>query len=88
MLSGGEALEAYAVRSTSSVLDALARRMPTIAHRKRHATIDGVTLAQVVVGDVVLVFPHEVCPVDGTVVEGHSVMDEPYLNFSYFDQTV
>ena len=46
MLSGGEALEAYAVRSASSVLDALARRMPTIAHRKRHATIDDVPLAQ------------------------------------------
>ena len=30
MLSGGEALEAYAVRSASSVLDALARRMPTL----------------------------------------------------------
>ena len=79
MLSGGEALEAYAVQSASSVLDALARRMPTIAHRKQHATIDDVPLAQVAVGDVVLVFPHEVCPVDGTVVEGHSVMDESYL---------
>ena len=28
MLSGGEALEAYATRSASSVLQALARRMP------------------------------------------------------------
>jgi heavy metal translocating P-type ATPase len=79
MLSGGEALEAYAVRSASSVLDALARRMPTIAHRKQRATIEDVPLSQVAVGDVVLVFPHEVCPVDGTVVEGRSVMDESYL---------
>jgi heavy metal translocating P-type ATPase len=79
MLSGGEALEAYAVRSASSVLAALAKRMPTIAHRKRDATIDDVALAEVRVGDVVLVFPHEVCPVDGTVVEGHGVMDESYL---------
>lgn len=30
MLSGGETLEAYAVQSASSVLDALARRMPTL----------------------------------------------------------
>jgi heavy metal translocating P-type ATPase len=79
MLSGGEALEAYAVRSASSVLDALARRMPTIAHRKQRATIEDVPLSQLAVGDVVLVFPHEVCPVDGTVVEGRSVMDESYL---------
>src|SRR6516162_387771 len=34
MLSGGEALEACAVRSASSVLQALAKRMPSIAHRK------------------------------------------------------
>jgi heavy metal translocating P-type ATPase len=79
MLSGGEALEAYAVRSASSVLEALAKRMPTIAHRKRDAIIEDVPLARIAVGDLVLVFPHEVCPVDGTVVEGHGVMDESYL---------
>jgi heavy metal translocating P-type ATPase len=79
MLSGGAALEAYAVRSASSVLEALAKRMPTIAHRKRNATIDDIRLSEISVGDVVLVYPHEVCPVDGTVVEGHGVMDESYL---------
>ncbi len=79
MLSGGETLEAYAVRSASSVLEALAKRMPTLAHRKLDSTIADVTLADVAVGDVVLVFPHEVCPIDGTVVEGHGVMDESYL---------
>ncbi len=26
-----------------------------------------------------VVFPHEICPVDGTVTEGHGVMDESYL---------
>ena len=32
------------------------------------------------VGDrVLVVFPHEACPVDGTVVEGHGTMDESYL---------
>jgi heavy metal translocating P-type ATPase len=79
MLSGGEALESYAVRSASSVLEALAKRMPTIAHRKQDSTISDVPLSEVRIGDVVLVFPHEVCPVDGTVVEGHGVMDESYL---------
>jgi heavy metal translocating P-type ATPase len=79
MLSGGEALEAYAVRSASSVLEALARRMPSVAHRKQDSTIADVPLADVAVGDVLLVFPHEVCPIDGTVVEGHGVMDESYL---------
>jgi heavy metal translocating P-type ATPase len=79
MLSGGETLEAYAVRSASSVLEALAKRMPTLAHRKQDSTIADVALGDVAVGDVVLVFPHEVCPIDGTVVDGHGVMDESYL---------
>src|SRR6202795_4763366 len=79
MLSGGEALEAYAVRSASSVLAALAKRMPSVAHRKRDGQVADVALGAVAVGDTLVVFPHEVCPVDATVVEGHGVMDESYL---------
>ncbi len=79
MLSGGETLEAYAVRSASSVLAALSRRMPSVAHRKRDSTIEDVSIDEIVVGDEILVFPHESCPVDGTVIEGHGVMDESYL---------
>ncbi|MFO0799645.1 MAG: heavy metal translocating P-type ATPase [Gemmataceae bacterium] len=79
MLSGGEALEAYAVRRASSALDALARRMPSVAHRTRGGTLSDVPLADVAVGDLVVVFPHETCPVDGTVTDGHGTMDESYL---------
>ncbi len=35
MLSGGTALEQFATRKASSVLDALAKRMPQVAHRQR-----------------------------------------------------
>jgi len=79
MLSGGEALEAYAVRSASSVLAALAARMPSRAHRKRNEDLAEVTLDEVTIGDLLVVFPHEICPVDGTVVDGRGVMDESYL---------
>jgi heavy metal translocating P-type ATPase len=79
MLSGGGALENYAVRSASSVLEALARRMPSIAHRKEDGGLVDIPLERVAVGEVLIVLPHEVCPVDGTVVEGHGVMDESYL---------
>jgi heavy metal translocating P-type ATPase len=79
MLSGGQALEAYAVRSASSVLEALARRMPSQAHRRFDGQVVDVALADVAVGQTLVVFPHEICPVDGTVVEGHGVMDESYL---------
>ncbi len=79
MLSGGQTLEAYAVRSASSVLQALAKRMPALAHRKGAEGIADVPLADVAVGDILMIFPHEVCPVDGAVVDGRSTMDESYL---------
>ncbi|QDV49664.1 Cadmium, zinc and cobalt-transporting ATPase [Gimesia fumaroli] len=79
MLSGGEALEAYAVRSASSVLQALSKRMPSIAHRKIDSRIDDVALDQIAIDDTLVIFPHEICPIDGIVLEGHGVMDESYL---------
>ena len=79
MLSGGQALEAYAVRRASSVLRALAERMPSVAHRRRGAHIEDVPLSNIAIGDTILVLPHETAPVDGTVLEGHGSMDESYL---------
>jgi heavy metal translocating P-type ATPase len=79
MLSGGQAIEAFAVRRASSALSALAKRMPSVAHRKDGSTMTDMPLDQVAIGDLVVVFPHETCPVDGVVVEGHSQMDESYL---------
>ena len=87
MLSGGEALESYALRSASSVLAALAKRMPSIAHRKRDAEIVDVALAEVAVGDTLVIYPHDICPVDGVVTEGHGVMDESYLTGEPFQIT-
>ncbi len=79
MLSGGEALESYAVRNASSVLNALARRVPSVAHVKRDGDLRDTPLDDVAVGDVLVIFPHEISPVDGTVIEGHGSMDESYL---------
>ena len=79
MLSGGTALEHYAVRSASSVLEALAKRMPSVAHRKVGAAVSDIAMDAIAVGDLILVYPHEICPVDGVVVDGHGVMDESYL---------
>jgi heavy metal translocating P-type ATPase len=79
MLSGGQALEAYAVRRASSVLDALSKRMPSVAHRSVEGKLVDISLDSVAIGDILIVLPHENCPVDGTVIEGHGVMDESYL---------
>jgi len=85
MLSGGTALEQFATRKASSVLDALAKRMPQLAHRQRGTSIEDINLEQVQVTDYVIVLPHEICPVDGVVVEGHGVMDESYLTGEPFE---
>ena len=80
MLSGGKALEEYATRRASSVLRALARRMPQIAHRLgTGSTIEDVSIEQIAVGEVLSVYPHELCPVDGVVLDGLGRMDESYL---------
>ena len=79
MLSGGEALESRAVSRAGDVLNALARRMPTVAHRRLDGRLVDVPLAKLAVGDTIVVLPHEICPVDGTVVAGRGTMDESYL---------
>lgn len=79
MLSGGGAIEGYAVDRASSVLRALAARLPSVAHRRSGGGLEDVALADVRVGDEVVIFPHEIAPVDGEVIEGSSVMDESYL---------
>jgi heavy metal translocating P-type ATPase len=85
MLSGGTALEQYATRRASSVLAALARRMPRTAHRRAEARLVDVPVDAITVGDTLVVLPHEVCPADGTVTEGHGSMDEAYLTGEPFE---
>lgn len=87
MLSGGEALESYALRNASSVLAALAKRMPSVAHRKSGTEMLDVALADIAVGDTLVIHPHEICPADGVVIEGHGTMDESYLTGEPFQIT-
>jgi heavy metal translocating P-type ATPase len=79
MLSGGEALEHYALGRASAVLQALAKRIPATAHRRTGARVEDIALDAIVIDDPIVVFPHEICPVDGVVTEGQGVMDESYL---------
>jgi heavy metal translocating P-type ATPase len=79
MLSSGTALEQYAIRRASSVLAALARRMPRSAHKLSGSRIVAIDLEDVEISDRLIVLPHEICPVDGTVTTGRGAMDESYL---------
>jgi heavy metal translocating P-type ATPase len=85
MLSGGEALENYALRNASSVLRALAKRMPAIAHRKRDSVVSDVALDDIAVGDTLVIYPHDISPVDGTVIEGNGLMNEAFLTGEPFE---
>ena len=79
MLSGGETLENFVVARATSALRALASRVPTLAHRLRAGAMEDVGVADVRVGDELVILPYEICPVDGAVIEGHGAMDESYL---------
>ena len=79
MLISGKALEKYATRKASSALEALASRVPSIAHRRVNGAISEITIAEIAIGDEIVIYPHETCPVDGSIVEGSGSMDESYL---------
>lgn len=79
MLAGGQTLENYAIKTASRMLQVLAKRAPTTAHRKRNGIIEDILVENIGIGDTILIFPHEICPVDGEIISGNGVMDESYL---------
>ncbi len=79
MLSGGEALEAYALRRARSSLSALAQRAPQTAHIWQDEELINVPAEAVEVGMVIVVKPGELIPVDGVVVRGSSSVSEADL---------
>ncbi len=79
MLSGGSALEQYATTRASSALRSLAKRMPATAHLSAESGFVTIPAQNIVPGNIIGVFPHEICPVDGEVIEGYGNMDESYL---------
>ena len=79
MLAGGTVLEQYATKKASSVLDALAQRMPRTAHRVVGEATEDVPVEAIQPGDSLIIFPHETCPVDGEVTAGNGSMNEAYL---------
>jgi Cu+-exporting ATPase len=73
----GQVLELRARAQTSGAIRALLDLAPKIAHRaKPGGGEEAVPLADVMVGDLLRVRPGEKIPVDGTVAEGRSSVDE------------
>ncbi|HEX9096334.1 MAG TPA: heavy metal translocating P-type ATPase [Candidatus Dormibacteraeota bacterium] len=79
MLSGGQALERYASSRARRELSALLARAPQVVHRYEHGFLMSRNVGEVSKGDLLLVKPGEVVPVDGLVLSATAVLDESAL---------
>ncbi|MGW0758467.1 heavy metal translocating P-type ATPase [Streptomyces sp. NPDC002814] len=79
MLATGRTLEAAAQRRASHDLRALLEHSPRTARRRTDTEVRLVPPADVAVGDLLVVGPGEVAPVDGRVADGTAVLDESVL---------
>ncbi|MPS48082.1 heavy metal translocating P-type ATPase [Methylobacillus sp.] len=75
----GKWLESRAKRQTTEAIRALQALRPDTARVRRNGLEQDVPLAEVMVGDQVLVRPGERVPVDGVICEGDSHLDESML---------
>src|SRR6266566_595635 len=75
----GHWLEMRAISQARGALNALAALLPDTAERVNGAEVETVPLAELHVGDVVLVRPGTRVPADGVVVEGAADVDESMI---------
>jgi Cu+-exporting ATPase len=75
----GKSLEGRAKRRALAALDSLSRLRPATARRIRDGVQAVVPLEEIQPGDSVLILPGERFPVDATVLEGRTTVDESML---------
>ena len=79
MLSGGQALEQFADARARRELSSLLQRAPRLANRCEGENLTSINVDEVALGDLLLVKPGEVVPVDGIVVGATAILDEAAL---------
>ncbi|CAJ1181393.1 Zinc-transporting ATPase [Companilactobacillus paralimentarius] len=79
MLTGGDTLEEYAANKAKSELKSLLDNTPSQAHLIDNNHIKDIDIDDVKIGDELLIRPKEQVPVDGTVYDGQSEVDESSL---------
>lgn len=79
MLAGGTALEDYAAGRAKGELTALLEHAPQVSHRETNGQQEDVDSAVVAVGDVLLIRPAEVVPLDGVLLSEAGTFDESSL---------
>ena len=75
----GHWLEMRSIMGASRALEELVKIMPSVSHLKDNGEIVDLGIDQLKIGDKVLVKPGEKVPVDGTIVEGTSSVNESML---------
>ncbi len=75
----GKWMEARAKRQTTDAIRALNALRPETARVRRSGVDSELPIAELRIGDLVVVLPGERLPVDGVVVEGHSQVDESLI---------
>jgi heavy metal translocating P-type ATPase len=76
MLSGGQALEHYASGRARRELSALISRAPHVVHRYVDGRLTEPDIKDVRHGDLLLVKPGEIVPVDGVIAGESAILDE------------
>lgn len=79
MLASGRLLESYAERRAGREMSALLARVPRTVNRYENGELKTTVLAEVRVGDRLLVRHGEVVPVDGALSTEHAALDESAL---------
>ncbi len=80
MYAGGTMLEDFAVSRAERDLKALVDRAPRVAHRTNLGEVKDVPVAEIAVGDTLLVRAGEVVPVDGVLSDADAILDEAALS--------
>ncbi len=76
MLTGGEALESYAMERARRELTELMKHSPKQAHLKEGSAVRDVAVTQVAIHDTIEIRAGETVPVDCKIIEGSSTLDE------------
>lgn len=79
MLTGGETLEAYATGQADKDLRSLIQNSPQVAHQLVAGKLHEVSVEELTPGDVVLIRPGDLVPVDGVIIKGASDFDQSSL---------
>jgi heavy metal translocating P-type ATPase len=76
IILAGMTLEGYIIHRTRGALEKLIKMSPTTARVRREGGEVKVSLEEVKLGEIVLVKPGDKIPVDGTVLSGHSTVNQ------------